>query len=77
VCFAFQKEQERLADISRQIILERDARVRAQVEEKKAKKAIEILENRAKAEKRIKVGGLGWAVISLLVFHCSYMPKAE
>ena len=32
----------------------REARVREQVEEKKRKKAVEILENRAKAEKRIK-----------------------
>ena len=44
-----------MAEISRQVILERDARVKAQVEEKKAKKAVEILENRIKAEKRIKV----------------------
>lgn len=49
------QEQERLADQNRKTIEEREARVRAQVEEKKRKKAIEILENRAKAEKRIKV----------------------
>jgi hypothetical protein len=46
--------QERLAERNRAIIEERDAKVRAQVEEKKRVKAIEIADNRSKAEKRIK-----------------------
>lgn len=52
------QEQVRKAEVSRQKMEVREARVKAQMDEKKRKKAIEIVDNRAKAEKRIKVSPL-------------------
>lgn len=49
------KAQEQRAELNRKIIEDREARVREQVEEKKRKKAIEIKENRLRAEKKINV----------------------
>lgn len=48
------QQQEARAEAHRAVILERERRVKAQVEAKQARKAQEVLSNRIKAEKRIR-----------------------